>query len=261
MYGTQIQMVCTNKIIVNELKGMPLILFLMSVLLFMFYRLSINDLHPSWKATMRCWQPSHFRFSSCGGWKTRGRERCSTDSWQQSVKRLSLFPDTNQPQVLKLSVLGTDLSLEDSMCHLKKKSKITLSSVLGYVSALTPAARNAVSPTTPPDSGSSKDKGKNFFCFEDDDETYTTMETEVMSYLKSATRHRDGHAQTISHNHGNLSEAKCGYPIQCTCWETVQSGKSGTDSKKEQAVRPEVWEAASHEVQQLFWGLNLHSNI
>lgn len=62
---------------------------------------------------------------------------------------------------------------------------------MGYVSALTPAARNAVSPTTPPDSGSSKDKGKNFFCFEDDDETYTTVETEVMSYLKSADTKMD----------------------------------------------------------------------
>ena len=43
-----------------------------------------------------------------------------------------------------------------------------------------------MSPTTPPDSGSSKDKEQNFFCFEDDDETFATVETEVMSYLKSA---------------------------------------------------------------------------
>ncbi len=47
-------------------------------------------------------------------------------------------------------------------------------------------ARNPVSPTTPPDSGSSKDKEQDFFSFEDDDENFATVETEVMSYLKTA---------------------------------------------------------------------------
>ncbi|KAI4832197.1 hypothetical protein KUCAC02_015172 [Chaenocephalus aceratus] len=47
-------------------------------------------------------------------------------------------------------------------------------------------ARNPVSPTTPLDSGSSKDKEQDLFCFEDDDETFSTVETEVMAYLKTA---------------------------------------------------------------------------
>lgn len=47
-------------------------------------------------------------------------------------------------------------------------------------------ARKLVSPTTPPDSGSSKDKEQDFFSFEDDDEHFASVETEVMSYLKTA---------------------------------------------------------------------------
>ncbi|XP_038123771.1 zinc finger BED domain-containing protein 4-like [Cyprinodon tularosa] len=46
-------------------------------------------------------------------------------------------------------------------------------------------AGNPVFPTTPPDSGSSKDKEQDFFSFEDSDENFVTVETEVMSYLKT----------------------------------------------------------------------------
>lgn len=46
------------------------------------------------------------------------------------------------------------------------------------------SAKNPLSPTTPPDSGSSKEQ--DFFCFEEDDDTFSTVETEVMAYLKTA---------------------------------------------------------------------------
>ena len=49
-----------------------------------------------------------------------------------------------------------------------------------------PLQQAAGDPVTPPDSGSSKDKERDFFCFGDDDETFTTVEMEVMNYLKTA---------------------------------------------------------------------------
>ncbi|KAF3840272.1 hypothetical protein F7725_018989 [Dissostichus mawsoni] len=47
-------------------------------------------------------------------------------------------------------------------------------------------ARNPVSPTTPPDSGSSKDKEQDFFCFEDDDETFSKFHTIKAICLKQS---------------------------------------------------------------------------
>lgn len=76
-----------------------------------------------------------------------------------------------------------------------------------------------------------------FFCFEEDDDTFSTVEAETLAY-----------SQTISHNKRNFCEEKFSYSVQCTSWETLQPGNSGTVSKKEPLER----------LRSLVWRLNLH---
>lgn len=123
--------------------------------------------------------------------------------------------------------------------------------VKGYLAAechkVTPQPGPVQQPEVPTTLTPSTSKAQDFINFEEDDDTFSSVESEIISYLRTAETEMDV-LQQFPINKGSLSEEKCCYSVQRPCWEAVQFGKSGTVSQEEQAQRQKVWEAASHEV-------------